>query len=65
MSEIIEKMLTNADDSFYLRIEDFYWCNNNTCPIVKDNQYNGVRKDIVHNYEFSHIISSKAPYKGL
>ena len=36
VSEIIEKMFINAHDSFYLRIEDCYWCSNNHCSIVTE-----------------------------
>ena len=32
---------------------------------MKDNQHNGIKKDIVHNYQFSHVISSKAPFEGI
>ena len=65
VSEIIDKIFSNADDSKYLRIEDCYWCNNTNCSLVEENHNNGVRKDIVHNYVFSHVISSKAPYEGV
>ena len=64
-SEIIEKMFINADNSFYLRIEYCYWCNDNTCSIVKDNHDNSIKKDKVYNYQFSHVIhviSSKVAF---
>ena len=41
VSEIIENIFINADDSFYPRIKDCYWCNNNTCSVMRDNHYNG------------------------
>ena len=61
----MEKIFINAGYSFYLRIEELYWCSHNNCSIVKDNQHNGIKKDIVHNYQFSHVISSKAPFEGI
>ena len=32
---------------------------------MKGDRYNGIKKDIVQNYQFSHVISSKAPFEGI
>ena len=64
VADVIENIFENADDEFLIRIEEYYWCNNLNCPHVKDNNDNGIKKDIVHNYQFGHILTSKTPQRN-